>query len=761
MEGRFTASFGVFLYFMIFQGAGGVQRFEQQPSYTEVNPGQDALLVCKVFNKRGSCSWQKDNKPMGMYPHKYEWASGSQENGDCSIWVRAAQLEFDDGNWECQVTASDFHTQDALTSLPVHLVVRVPPQRPRIEYNGTQVLPGHNLTSLHGEVAVIKCVSHYGNPPPVLKWFLDQHEITPTKQQTNTTELDNPRTWLALSVLELTISKENHGRTLRCVAVHESYSTKSSSIEVRLDVMYVPETRLVGIPTTDIEDLKDSVAIRCVVTANPKAAVVWRREGQNQPASLQELLQFSPAIRQHSGLYTCQARNKAGESHPIRVQVDVKYPPKIVSIGRERVKTVTLFSPATFECLGEGNPQPTYKWLQKLPTPSDRVEERGRDARLHIANVTYDYQGEYRCKVTNIIKGEERSEISEPIILQVHGAPQVLRQSATPEVFVEKGQLADLSMVVCADPRPRTVRWEWGSLRLEAGSEMGRYKVDDVIQEEREDCYLATLHIKDASATDSRAYYLAVENDRGTDRHAVQLFVNEPLQMSTLVSLTGGLLVTFLLLVCGCVYAVRTEKCCFARKGDFKPSDIDGQKVDIEKTATGPGGIPADAIYTTTPRGHGSPETMKQTTLTFNGRNSVQEKPKENVYSGLEPNTLHLRNRELSLNFFESDDNDTEKSYQDRSKYYSFNRYSNPKPFDNWSYNTVAMGSHRASLPVDNKYVRRSLKKYNKNKDSRPRPKPLQFENEKYYDHVFPKREARSNSTDLFYQPNSLDHAEL
>ncbi|XP_015833192.1 kin of IRRE-like protein 2 isoform X2 [Tribolium castaneum] len=694
---------------------------------------------------------------MGMYPHKYEWASGSQQNGDCSIWVRAAQLEFDDGNWECQVTASDFHTQDALTSQPIHLVVRVPPQRPRIEYNGTQVLPGHNLTALHGEVAVIKCVSHYGNPPPVLKWFLDQHEITPTKQQTNTTELDNPRTWLALSVLELTISKENHGKTLRCVAVHESYSTKSSSIEVRLDVMYVPETRLVGIPTTDIEDLKDTVAIRCVVSANPKAAVVWRREGQSQPASLQELLQFSPAIRQHSGLYTCQARNKAGESQPIRVQVDVKYPPKIISIGRERVKTVTLFSPATFECLGEGNPQPTYKWLQKLPTPFNRVEERGRDAKLYIANVTYDYQGEYRCKVTNIIKGEERSELSEPIILQVHGAPQVLRQSATPEVFVEKGELADLSMVVCADPRPRVVAWEWGSLRLEAGSEMGRYKVDEVVQEEREDCYLATLHIKDASATDSRAYYLAVENDRGTDRHAVQLYVNEPLQMSTLVSLTGGLLVTFLLLVCGCVYAVRTEKCCFARKGDFKPTDIDGQKVDIEKTATGPGGIPADAIYTTTPRGHGSPEAMKQTTLTFNGRNSVEERPKENVYSGLEPKTLHLRNRDLALNFFESDDNDTEKSFQDRSKYYSFNRYSGQKPFDNWSYNTMAAGSHRASLPVDNKYVRRSQKKYNK-KD-RPRPKPLQFENEKYYDHVFPKN--RSSSTDLFYQPNSLDHAEL
>lgn len=58
-----------------------------------------------------------------MYKHKYEW-SGSQETGDCSIWIRAAQLEFDDGSWECQVTASDFHTQDALTSSPVRLVVR-------------------------------------------------------------------------------------------------------------------------------------------------------------------------------------------------------------------------------------------------------------------------------------------------------------------------------------------------------------------------------------------------------------------------------------------------------------------------------------------------------------------------------------------------------------------------------------------------------------------------------------------------------------
>ena len=94
-----------------------------------MNPGQDALLVCKVIDKRGACSWQKDNKPVGIYPRKYEWASNvgshsSHVGGDCSLWVRAATIEYDDGLWECQVTASDFTTQDALTSQPAKLVVR-------------------------------------------------------------------------------------------------------------------------------------------------------------------------------------------------------------------------------------------------------------------------------------------------------------------------------------------------------------------------------------------------------------------------------------------------------------------------------------------------------------------------------------------------------------------------------------------------------------------------------------------------------------
>lgn len=52
----------------------------------------------------------------------------------------------------------------------------------------------------------------------------------------------------------------------------------------------------------------------------------------------------------------------------------------------------------------------------------------------------------------------------------------MLRQSTTHEIRVEKGENAMLSLVVCADPRPQVVAWEWGSYRLEAGSEHGEYR---------------------------------------------------------------------------------------------------------------------------------------------------------------------------------------------------------------------------------------------------------------------------------------------
>ncbi|KAF7382323.1 hypothetical protein HZH68_015242 [Vespula germanica] len=47
---------------IIFTVCHGIQQFEETPQYTEVNPGQDAKLICRVLGKRGQCIWQKDQK---------------------------------------------------------------------------------------------------------------------------------------------------------------------------------------------------------------------------------------------------------------------------------------------------------------------------------------------------------------------------------------------------------------------------------------------------------------------------------------------------------------------------------------------------------------------------------------------------------------------------------------------------------------------------------------------------------------------------
>ena len=95
------------------------QTWLEQPSYTEVNPGGSVTLPCRVTDKRGECRWERNSMPVGMFPGKYEWTGE-----DCSLRVHKAGLEYDNGEWVCQVTASTFMERDTLMSAPAKLVVR-------------------------------------------------------------------------------------------------------------------------------------------------------------------------------------------------------------------------------------------------------------------------------------------------------------------------------------------------------------------------------------------------------------------------------------------------------------------------------------------------------------------------------------------------------------------------------------------------------------------------------------------------------------
>lgn len=107
---------------LIFSGFFCAQQFEVKPSAVEVNPGDSALLTCKVHNRQGECAWLKDGKVMGRIDTKYEFLR-EPADGDCSIRIRNAKIEEDDGMWQCQVTQISL-TEPTLTAPDVKFTVR-------------------------------------------------------------------------------------------------------------------------------------------------------------------------------------------------------------------------------------------------------------------------------------------------------------------------------------------------------------------------------------------------------------------------------------------------------------------------------------------------------------------------------------------------------------------------------------------------------------------------------------------------------------
>ncbi|CAG7664527.1 unnamed protein product [Allacma fusca] len=98
----------------------------------------------------------------------------------------------------------------------------------------------------------------------------------------------------------------------------------------------------------------------------------------------------------------------------------------------------------------------------------------------------------------------------------------------------------------------------------------------------RQDCYEAKLRVSQADTADSRHYYLKIENSRGYDRYSVILQVRDPVSMATVIGVIIGCLILLVIVVLVILYAFKAEKWCFSQRGDFKPTDLESEKSDMD-----------------------------------------------------------------------------------------------------------------------------------------------------------------------------------
>ena len=88
----------IFFCLLLVPKTSARQTFDQEPDTLEVNPGEDVILRCRIFDKNPNsiCNWQKNGYPIRFQNGKYEW-QGDRQRGDCSLKILKADINFDNG----------------------------------------------------------------------------------------------------------------------------------------------------------------------------------------------------------------------------------------------------------------------------------------------------------------------------------------------------------------------------------------------------------------------------------------------------------------------------------------------------------------------------------------------------------------------------------------------------------------------------------------------------------------------------------------
>jgi len=546
------------------KGVLSQQKFVTTPSLVVVAPGHNTTLACLVQNMGGECRWQKDGKPVGMYPGKYSLAQLGTA-GDCSLTISSVDLRLDDGEWECQVTSTSFTTQDALASSSTRLTVQVPPASIKIQAlspgSKDMLREGDMITVTEDKLETITCMTRHSNPAPFISWQLGNQLLLST-QQTNTSEEEEADSgkWRSEAVLTHSFVKSDAGKQLWCIVKHAAYPGGEKRSSAMLDVLYKPTVNIVRVDSPVLEDGLGSVSLTCTDQSNPPARVTWSKVGDTSGPHHTKELQLNPIRRQQAGTYICQAENSVGRSEPKQTVVEVLYTPIITSTQPLDKVSVMVHNRTVLTCTAEGNPAPKYQWIQTLSSTAER--KRSYTAELVIEDVGYEDQGEYKCVAINVIGGERREEKSEAVKVEVTGVPQVVKQVG--EVVGIHGSDVRLEAEFCSDPMPIENTWEWGGVVLPSGSEVdGRYKAELLSHPHMEDCYISRLTVRRAGKEDSMRYIVRVENEHGQDTVPVLLNVKAPVPLASVIAAASVLSISLLLLLITFILLRRNHKLCF------------------------------------------------------------------------------------------------------------------------------------------------------------------------------------------------------
>ena len=277
----------------------------------------------------------------------------------------------------------------------------------------------------------VLCQVTGAHPPPQITWTITQPHGG-TELLSGSTPSLSSRGNLSTSVLDLTISKEEHGKVLTCTAKVQPDLFPPVNISSQLTVHHPPTVRVVVQGDKDLARVVEgqSVQLECEVTARPQAQEYrWVKNGSI--VSSERTLQFSPIMRENTGKYRCEAENSEGVGESSHVRVVVSYRP--VCLSPTTTPHPSGFTPGvSLSCQVDSHPSPSdYRWLYNSSQGSFEIPNaKSLMSFMNYAVSDGGEQGEVLCWASN-----ELGEQVDPCVFYVVplGSPHPPRDCAVSE----------------------------------------------------------------------------------------------------------------------------------------------------------------------------------------------------------------------------------------------------------------------------------------------------------------------------------------
>ncbi|XP_068686464.1 hemicentin-2-like isoform X2 [Montipora foliosa] len=268
-----------------------------------------------------------------------------------------------------------------------------------------------------------------GTPPPSITWSKASNE---------------EKTLNASTVLSLKNVNRNQDGLYLCTAINGHGKAIAS---VRVTVHYSPSITQ-STKRYNVTEGHD-VYLECTSDGKPPPVVTWTKIGGpigSVPYPAHQRLAIMNANRTAAGTYMCTAVNGIGRAATATRDLDVFYPPRIISAQRNL--TLNETQDLRLKCNASGNPKPDIIWT-KIPYPSPLHSVEGV---VIVKNTNKNESGVYQCRASN---GIEEDAIATASVV-INYAPTIFPW--TKRYNVTEGDVAELYCMSDGRPSPR-VKW--------------------------------------------------------------------------------------------------------------------------------------------------------------------------------------------------------------------------------------------------------------------------------------------------------------